>query len=84
MIVFNLGAQKSWRTKATILAIETAVGKMLAEAEERSIEIIGLPRIGAGLGRLEWGSVKDLLIEASHGTPIKLMVFEEFVQSVPV
>ena len=83
LTVFNLGTQKSWRSKATIPAVKAAVEKMLTEAEKEGLDIIGLPRIGAGLGQLEWESVKDILTEASQDTPIRLMVFEEFVSGVP-
>lgn len=59
--IFNLGTQKSWRTKAKIDAIEEALNKMLLFASENHIYKIGLPKIGAGLGGLDWKNVKHII-----------------------
>ena len=42
--VFNLGTQKTWRTKAELDAIETSVQRMLTLAEDRGLLRIGLPQ----------------------------------------
>src|ERR1700735_1327550 len=52
-VVFNLGTQQSWRTRAELGAIEAASRAMVRLAEQGEvgrIGRIGLPRIGAGLG----------------------------------
>jgi O-acetyl-ADP-ribose deacetylase (regulator of RNase III) len=78
--VFNLGTQKSWKTKATLPAVEEALGKMVALAESHGVRRVGLPRIGAGLGALPWEKVRGLLERVGQGTKVELVVFEEFVQ----
>ncbi|XCN73275.1 MAG: macro domain-containing protein [Candidatus Electrothrix aestuarii] len=78
LIIFNLGTQKTWRTKATLTAIEISVTEMLQLAIHMKISKIGVPRIGAGLGGLSWIDVKKLLVEIADNYPVELVVFEEF------
>lgn len=76
--IFNLGTQRSWKTKAEITAVETAVREMLRLAEAMTLPRIGLPRIGAGLGALPWPKVRSLLEAVGGETSVELLVFEEF------
>jgi O-acetyl-ADP-ribose deacetylase (regulator of RNase III) len=76
--VFNLGTQKTWRTKADLSAIETALRTMVGCAERAGIGKVGLPRIGAGLGGLPWASVRDMLRRTGDETDVELVVFEEY------
>ncbi|NSL90787.1 macro domain-containing protein [Chitinophaga sp. Mgbs1] len=82
--VFNIGTQKTWQTKAEMVAIETGLTTMLNIAAEHNIHKIGLPRIGAGLGRLSWEEVKETIIRLAENSPIELIVFEEFVKAPSV
>lgn len=75
-VVFNLGTQRTWRTKAELPAIERSVRTMLADAESRSLPAVGIPKIGAGLGGLDWPSVEQKLREAAAESPVRLVVFE--------
>jgi O-acetyl-ADP-ribose deacetylase (regulator of RNase III) len=47
------------------------------------IERIGLPRIGAGLGGLDWMRVKRVLGDVGKETKVSLLVFEQFVRAKP-
>lgn len=76
--VFNLGTQKTWRTKAEVQAIQAAVTKMIQEAEAMGITQVALPRIGAGLGGLPWEPVRALLLRLGEDTSVHLLVFEEY------
>jgi O-acetyl-ADP-ribose deacetylase (regulator of RNase III) len=78
LTIFNLGTQKTWRTKADLSAIETAVRSMVRLAEQSRIARVGLPRIGAGLGGLAWPAVRALLAEIGNDTHVELVVFEEY------
>jgi O-acetyl-ADP-ribose deacetylase (regulator of RNase III) len=77
LTVFNLGTQKTWRSKALLPAIKTSVAKMIEEAEATGLSDVGLPRIGAGLGGLEWATVRELLAELGAKTRVNLLVFEK-------
>lgn len=76
--IFNLGTQQSWKTEAELPAIEQSLKAMLNLAEQRGLTSIGLPRIGAGLGGLDWPQVKELLQRIGSGTSIRLIVFEQY------
>ena len=82
--VFNLGTQKTWRTKADLQAIKSSLSTMVKEAETLGISRVGLPRIGAGLGGLPWEPVRELLQGIGEATPVLLVVFEEYVPGAVV
>lgn len=79
LTIFNLGTQATWRTKATLAAIEKSVRTMVHLAEHSAITAIGLPRIGAGLGGLPWPDVRALLATIGADTSVDLVVFEDHV-----
>jgi O-acetyl-ADP-ribose deacetylase (regulator of RNase III) len=60
-VIFNLGTQRHWRTKATREAIAQAVHRMSAYALKDNIDEIATPRIGAGQGGLPWRDVRAIL-----------------------
>ena len=78
LTIFNLGTQKTWRSKATLGAVEKSLATMIRLAEEQGLERVGLPRIGAGLGRLPWQDVRALLERLGAETNLELVVFETY------
>lgn len=76
--IFNLGTQKHWRTKATIAAIEKSLSKMVAIADEKKLARVGLPRIGAGYGGLDWAKVRAVIEKIGDQAETTLVVFETF------
>jgi len=81
--VFNLGTQRTWRTTADLAAIERAVEAMLRLAEEHGIDAIGVPRIGTGLGGLEWQVVETSLRRLVDTSPVRLIVASRPAASIP-
>ncbi|MDD6209892.1 MAG: macro domain-containing protein [Bacteroidales bacterium] len=81
--VFNLGTQKSWKSKAEISAIEQSLKKMLLYAQGKSIKQIALPKIGAGLGGLEWDEVKEVMEEVSSEYPgVRLVIVMNYKKEI--
>jgi O-acetyl-ADP-ribose deacetylase (regulator of RNase III) len=78
--VYNLGTQTHWRKKAQLPALEKSLRKMVELAAHAGVERVGVPRIGAGLGGLDWMRVKRVLTEVGKDTPVTLAVFEQFVR----
>ena len=78
-IVFNLGTQAHWRTAAELPALTKAVRTMVSLATEARLDRVALPRIGAGLGGLDWADVRHVLQEAGAASPVELVVFETYV-----
>lgn len=82
--VFNLGTQKTWRTKATLEAVTKSFKTMIEIAAKKDIGEIALPRIGAGLGGLQWEDVKATMANIAEETPVVLIVCENFVEGQPM
>lgn len=78
--IFNLGTQRTWRTKATIDAVEAATVRMLDRASESGVQAIAMPLIGAGLGALPAKDIKQLLVRLSANLSIELLVCDEYVK----
>jgi len=77
--IFNLGTQKTWKTKAELKAIEDSLLRMLAYARQNNIEKIALPKIGAGLGGLNWEDVKSIIDRLGKDySDIDLIVVENY------
>ena len=81
LTVFNLGTEAHWRTGATLEAVEASVRAMVQHADEHGVGRVGLPRIGAGLGGLDWRQVRAMLERAAASAKVELVVFEEFKAS---
>jgi len=79
IVVFNLMTQKTWMTTAELPAVEKALRGAICQAKSMGIEKIGLPRIGAGLGKLPWDDVKKILVQVGSETSIELVVIETYV-----
>lgn len=79
--VYNLGLQENWKERARLPALTRAVRRMVELAGPAGVKRIGLPRIGTGLGGLEWPRVKSVLSEIGAETPIDLVVFEQFIRA---
>lgn len=77
--VFNLGTQATWKTKAEINAVENAFIKMLVYASQHNVAKIALPKIGAGLGGLNWNDVKAVIDRVAKDYPkVDLFVVENY------
>jgi O-acetyl-ADP-ribose deacetylase (regulator of RNase III) len=81
--IYNLGTQEHWRKKAQLPALAKSLRKMVELATHAGVTRIGLPRIGAGLGGLDWMRVKRVLTEVGAETEVALEVFEQFVRARP-
>lgn len=80
--VFNLGTQFSWKTKADINAVKSSLIKMLSYAYQNDIFKIALPKIGAGLGGLNWEDVKFLIEKVAKDYPkIDIFIVENYKET---
>ncbi|MBZ0289193.1 MAG: macro domain-containing protein, partial [Anaerolineae bacterium] len=75
-MVFNLATQKRPGSTAEISAIEKSLSSMVELCKRLNIEKVGLPRIGAGLGKLDWEIVKEVVERIGASTTVTLLVFE--------
>ena len=72
--IYNLGTQKSWRSPATVPAIQQSVTAMAAHAARNGVRSVAMPRVGAGLGGLGWDTVEPVLRAAAAGSGIRFVV----------
>lgn len=79
--VYNLGIQEQPLQKATIPALTKSLTTMTELAQKAGIERVGLPRIAAGQGGLDWPRVKKILSEVGRETTVTLVVFEQFIRN---
>lgn len=81
-IIFNLGTQSTWKNKADPNAIESSLIKMLSYAHQNNIYKIALPKIGAGLGGLNWQDVKFIIDNTAKDYPnVDLFVIEHYKEN---
>lgn len=82
--VFNLATQEGYgrsRARATYDAIERALSAMRAQANTEGITSIALPRIGAGLGGLDWPSVRAIIERIFANWPGDIYLYEAFQEA---
>jgi len=80
--VFNLGTQESWKTKAQLQYIKKSIETMFLLAQQNHISKIALPKIGAGLGGLNWEEVKHIIEQNAKEYPnIDLFIVEHYKNS---
>ena len=74
-VIFNLATQPDPGPTATLGQISFAVGGALEACASWNIPALGIPRIGAGLGGLQWADVRKTLQEtASQQDAVELVV----------
>lgn len=71
-VVFNLATQAHFNVGATLQAIKESVTVMLEEAEDMGLSEVAMPKIGAGLGGLQWEDVLQVLQGVPSGVKIKV------------
>lgn len=73
-LIYNLATQQLPGPHADLVAIRGSVARMLADAERRGLPEVGVPRIGAGIGGLEWTDVRQVLEQVGTSSPVMLTV----------
>ena len=53
----------SWRDKSTLQLIEFSTDQLLQLADEKGLNNIFVPKVGCGLGGLNWEDVESLLVK---------------------
>lgn len=74
VIVYNLATQVKPGKDARLGAVRSAVRDALADAYQRGITQLGIPRLGADVGGLEWRDVRRALREVGWASPVELVV----------
>lgn len=79
-VVYNLATQVHPGPDARLETVRSSVTDLLREAAQRGVDEVGLPRLGAGIGGLEWHDVLAVLEELDAASPVGLVVVERSVR----
>jgi O-acetyl-ADP-ribose deacetylase (regulator of RNase III) len=74
--IFNLATQPIPGPFARLRYLEASLRKAVRIAEARLIPVIGMPRIGAGNGGLDWVEIRRSLELIANDTAVVLAVYE--------
>jgi O-acetyl-ADP-ribose deacetylase (regulator of RNase III) len=80
-VVYTLGIQQQAAKKPKMSALTKSLKTMADLAQKAGIDRVGLPRIGAAKGGLDWPRVKKILSEVGQETTVTFVVFEQFIRS---
>jgi len=73
--IFNLCSQERPGPDAKLRWIASSVANMVHIAEEEDILSIGIPRVGCGIGGLDWIEVRMLLETIANESSVELVAF---------
>lgn len=77
--IYNLGTQRTWRTKARLPDVEAALRAALNHATANGVDTIRMPAVGAGLGGLSWAAVRGAIQDVFAASSVELVVYAEYV-----
>lgn len=72
--VLNLITKEKYWHKPTYDSLLGALGVMRSIAIDNSIRYIAMPTIGAGLDRLNWNNVKEIIRKVFKDTDIEILI----------
>lgn len=75
-IVYNLATQQQPGRDARLDAVRTSVAAMLDDAARRDLAEVAVPRLGAGIGGLDWPDVAVVLTELEAASTVGLVVVQ--------
>jgi O-acetyl-ADP-ribose deacetylase (regulator of RNase III) len=75
--IINFPTKRHWRGKSRIEDIESGLGSLRTEIQERGIRSIAIPPLGAGLGGLDWKQVRPRIEQALKALDeVRILVYE--------
>lgn len=72
--VFNLVTKDKYWQKPSIETLQGALNCMRDYVLENNITKIAMPKIGCGLDRLQWGSVKEVINDTFKDIDIEILI----------
>ncbi len=61
--IINFPTKRHWRNKSRMEDVENGLKALAQEIRELEIRSVAVPPLGCGLGGLDWGAVKKLIID---------------------
>lgn len=69
VMIYNLASQREPGADASLEAVESSVRLAVGNCQASGIPKIGFPRIGCGIGGLEWADVRAIMEKVSQEFP---------------
>ena len=73
-VIVNIATQIRTGRDARYEAIETGLDHALGELHHTGITRLGLPRIGCGIGGLQWPQVYDIIVDVAADHPVTILI----------
>lgn len=73
-VIYSLASQENPGADATYTWLDRSVRGALRDMEIRGLKTLGLPRIGCGIGGLDWKRVQATLARACHASYVDIVV----------
>lgn len=73
--IYNIASQDKPGANARLEWFETGLTRMLKHAKANGVKSIAMPRIGCGIGGLEWEDVLDILEHYSSKVDVEIEVW---------
>lgn len=75
--IVNFPTKRHWKDRSRLADIEAGLAALRTEVERRCIRSVAVPALGAGLGGLPWGHVRERIGVALRDLPgTRVVVFE--------
>lgn len=74
-VILNIATQNKTGRDAHLDWVAIGMWKALGYCEDRNFDGLAIPRIGAGIGGLDWPDVHSLLQEIFEGSPLELEIW---------
>ena len=74
--VLNFPTKQHWREKSTLEIIETGLQKFVTIYDQETITSIAFPKLGSGLGGLDWDTqIRPLMEQYLQPLPIEIFIY---------
>ena len=75
--IINFPTKRHWRDKSRITDIQSGLDALVKVIQKKKIQSIAIPPLGCGLGGLDWGEVRQLIIKTFEKClDINVIIFE--------
>jgi len=74
-IVANLGTQNELGAHASLQAVKLSFVLLMEELQKLGLKEVAIPKIGCGIGGLEWKDVREIVEEVSENYGVTVLVY---------
>ena len=77
-IVYSFVTKQHWRNRSNKHIIESGLEMLRLSLIGNNIKSVAIPKLGCGLGRMRWSTVKPLILEALKDLDIDVVIYDEY------